>query len=904
MSLPRGVRRLLRLGTVLRRADRELEDELDHHFDAAVHDFRTQGFNEAEALARAHARFGDERAYRQALRRIGSGRVTMGTQAERFDSMVRTVTVALRRLRRAPGFTAAIVSILALGIGANAVMFGVVDRLLLSPPRHVVDADAVKLIHVRRTIFNGERFTGQSITFPDYRDFADVGAFAATGAYTGSDEETIGRGDEARQARVAGASASLFPLLGVQPAAGRFFAPDEDAVDATPTAVLAHEYWEREFGAAPSALGSTLDIGEGTYTIIGVAPPGFTGATLEPVDIWLPLMTRQGIENGTDWVENRGWYWMQAAVRLSPSATVEAATAEATAAHRAGRASQIAEDRYDEAVEVVVAPIIAARGPSPTGEAQVARWLGGVSAVVLLIACFNVANLLLARAVHTRREMAVRLTLGVGRRRLISELLVESVALALLGAAAAVLVAWALGGTIHQALLPDVAYTGAAQSGRLLVFTLITTLVAGVMTGIVPALQASRTQLAETLRAGGRGVAGGRSRTRTLLLIGQAALSVILLVGAGLFVRSLRQAESLDLGFDAHRLAVLTLEWNETLPGTDRRAIYDQVLERVRRVPGVRSAGLTYTIPFRSSISLGQPRVPGLDSIPRHHNGGPYVNKVGSGYFEAMGLTLLQGRGFEPGDDAPGAPPVAVVTEAMARAIWPAGDALGSCMMIGSEADTPCTEIVGVAENHRRQALVEDDPHFLYYLNQEHPGFVGPPQGIMIGSEGDPASVIERIRSEARGTSGQIRFVGLASMADYVEPELRSWKLGASMFTVFGFLALVVAGWGLYSVLAFDVALRGHELGVRAALGAGVPRIVRLVLRQALALVGAGIVLGLVGAGVAARFIEPLLFRVSGTDAPTYAFVALTLMVVAAVAGSLPAWRATRVDPRRALQAD
>ena len=334
-------------------------------------------------------------------------------------------------------------------------------------------------------------------------------------------------------------------------------------------------------------------------------------------------------------------------------------------------------------------------------------------------------------------------------------------------------------------------------------------------------------------------------------------------------------------------------------------AIYEQVTERVRRLPGVRSAGLTYTVPFRSSISLGQPRVPGLDSIPRHHQGGPYVNKVGSGYFDAMGLTVLQGRGIQAIDDSEGAAPVAVVTEAMARAIWPDGGAIGACMMIGREDDTPCTEVIGIAENHRRQSLVEDDPHFLYYLNQSHPGMVGPPQALMVGTApGDRSAIIDRIRDETREASSQIRFAGVASMSDYVEPQMRSWKLGASMFTVFGILALIVAAWGLYSVLAFDVALRSHELGVRTALGAGMPRIVRLILHQAMGLVALGTLIGLLGAWAGARFIEPLLFRVSGTDGLTYAVVATTLMCVAALAGSLPAWRATRVDPKVALRAD
>jgi len=904
MRLPDGVRRRFRLPGQRGDVARDVDDELSHHFEEAVAAAMRQGLDREEAAARARDRFGDARAYRNALMTIDARRVEVSERRDGLDGIARTVAFVARRLRRSPWLTASVVSILGLGIGANAVMFGVVDRLLLSPPQHVVDPDQVHILHVRRVGFNGDVFVGRTVTYPDFQDFAGLSSFKEVGAFTGPVPLTVGRGEAADQAQVNGVSAGFFSVLGVQPEAGRFFTAREDRIEAEPTAVLSHEYWTRAFGADPSVLGSTIDVGRGTYTVVGIAPPGFTGAELEPVDIWIPITLFGRLENGEGWRDNRGWYWLQTVARTRPEVTVEAAAAEATAAHRSGRAEQIATNSYDANAEVLVAPIIAARGPRPSEEARVARWLGGVSLIVLLIACFNVANLLLARSVQGRREIAVRLALGVSRRRLLTEVLGESLALAGLGALAAVVVARFLGSALHEALLPGVAFTDAGLGGRLLAFTAVATLCSGVLTGVLPALAATRTELAETLRAGGRSVAGERSRTRLALLVGQAALSVVLLVGAGLFVRSLSRAQALDLGFDAQGLAVVSLEWNETLPGEEREAIYEETLDRLNRLPDVSSAALTYTVPFRSSISLGQPRVPGLDSIPRHHNGGPYVNKVGSGYFETMGLTIVEGRGIEPIDDARGAAPVAVVSRSMASAVWPRGDVLGACMILGEEEDAACTEVVGVVEDHRRQDLVEDDPHFLYYVNRSNPAFQGPPQAIMARLRGEPRSGLASLRREAREASGQIRFVGAASMTDYIAPQLRSWRLGASMFTVFGILALIVAAWGLYSVLAFDVALRRHEIGVRCALGADRGRIVRLVLRQALVLVAIGTALGLLVAGGASRFIEPLLFRVSGTDPWTYGAVAACLMIVAGVAGALPAWRATRVDPKTALQAD
>jgi predicted permease len=728
----------------------------------------------------------------------------------------------------------------------------------------------------------------------------------ATAAYALPDILTVGRGSDAIRAKVAKASASLFTLLGVSPELGRFYTRQEDAPGATPTVVLAYEFWERRYALDPDVLGRVLEIGPGSYTVIGVAPAGFTGAELRPVDLWLPLETAYALSEGhSRWSEHRSWWWLYTVARLADGATDEATTAQATATHRAGREELIAEERYDAEAEILAAPIIAARGPRPSDEASVAQWLAVVSLIVLLIACLNVANLLLARGIRTRREVAVRLALGVSRARLLAQLLTESVVLAGLGALAALLLATLSAGALHDFLLPNVAFNDGRLGARLLLFTTVATVGAGVLAGLIPALQMSCPDLASALRSGGRGLGGGRSRTRSLLLVGQTALSVVLLVGAGLFVQSFSRAQHLDLGFDANQVAVVQLEWNETLPMEERQVIYEEALDRVRRLPSVSAAGLSYTVPFWSSIGMGQPRVPGRDSIPRHRSGGPYVNKVGPGYFEAMGLAMVMGRGFDPSDDAASAPPVTVITESMAQAIWPAGSALGQCLIIGDEddPDTPCSEVIGVVENHRREGLVEDD-HFLYFVNMSHPAFSGPPQAIMARLEDASTETMESLRGEAMGASSLVRFVYARSLASHIDPHLRSWRLGASMFTLFGLLALVVAGWGLYSVLAFDVVLRHHELGVRSALGAGSGRIVRLVLRQAMVLIALGVGLGLVTSRAAARYVEPLLFDVSGSDPLVYGVVAGALLAVAVLAGSIPAWRATRVDPREALRAD
>ncbi len=911
MQLPEGIRRLFRLGTVRPQVSRDLDDELAYHFEEAVRELMDRGLTEAEAKERARARFGDERAYREELEGIDDGRERMKERSQILHTITRTLGLALRRARRAPGFTASVVVILALGIGANVVMFGVVDRLLLSPPQHVVNAEEVHLLHVMRERVSilGQFFRGvpesQKINYGDYQDFLAVDAFSAVAAYSEVMEETVGQGEMVGQARVVSVTPNLFPLLGVRPTLGRFLTVHEDALAADPTAVLAHEYWVRRYGRDPGVLGRTIDVGNGSLTIIGVAPAGFTGAELTPVDIWIPLSHSPTAR----YLAGRSGPRVQAVARLAAGATVEAAEAEATARHRAGRAEMIAQDRYDRESAVVVASIIAARGPSPTNESLVAQWLAGVSLVVLLIACFNVANLLLARSVQARREISVRLALGISRGRLIGELVTESLVLATMGAGAALLVAQLLSDTFHQILLPDVAFTDASLKWRLFGFTLVATLAAGLFTGLVPAIQASKLELANALRAGSRGVAGARSKTRIGLLVGQVALSVVLLVGAGLFVKSLQGIQELDLGFDSENIVVVSLEFGQPPELTEFRAIHERALEGIRRLPGVHTAALTAQVPFlQGGLIIPWMRVRGLDSIPRDQSGGPFFNQVSSGYFEAMGLTILQGRGFGPADDADNAPPVSVVSESMARAIWPSGDAIGACMLFEgpTAVGPPCTEVVGIVENHRRMELEEeDDPRFLYFLNRFHqaiPGMELPT--VVIGTSGAAEASVDLIRDEAAGASTQIRFVNAVAMNDYIEPHLRSWRLGSAMFTAFGFLALIVAGWGLYSVLAFDVALRHRELGIRSALGANVARLVRLVLGQAMLFVVAGVGIGLFAAWGASRLVEPLLFQVSATDPTTYALVGVTLLLVAALAGSLPAWRATRVDPREGLQAD
>ncbi|MEQ9398873.1 MAG: ADOP family duplicated permease [Longimicrobiales bacterium] len=907
MRLPPGIRRLLHLVALRGHPDEEVDEEIAFHFAETVRALQAEGMDEPSARREARRRFGNVAAYRRALRDIDGGPIQR-KGGDVMDVILGNLRFAVRSMKRAPGFAAAVVVILALGIGANAVMFGVVDRLLLSPPQHVAEPDDVRHVYLQREIFNGTRPVGRTLTWPDYEDLQAVDAFSRVAAYTSPQATTLGRGDAAQRVQTVAASWSLFPLLGVTPRTGRFYYEAEDALGADPVAVLSEEFWIRNFGADPDVIGRRIDLGEGSYEVVGVAPAGFTGAELAPVDIWLPIARSQELESGgTGWYDgehNRNWWWLRVAVRLDEGTDASVAADQATAAHRAGRDALIREDRYDEGATLTLASVIAARGPDPSAEAQVARWLAGVSLIVLLIACFNVANLLLARAARWRREVAVRMALGISRGRLLGQLLTESLVLAGLGAAAALLLARWGGSAIHSILLPNVAFTDAGLSGRLVVFLAAAAVLTAGLAGLLPALQASRSEVADALRAGGRGVSRGSGRTRTLLLVAQAALSVVLLIGAGLFVTSLRNARTADLGFDPEQVVVVRLEWSESLDTETRHQEFQDLRTRVERLPGVESAALTYSIPFYSSIGVGTPRVPGRDSIPSHPSGGPYANKVDAAYFRTMDLQILQGRGFEAADEAAGAPPVMILTESLAEAVWPDGGAVGQCMVFGDDDDASCTTVVGVVENFHRQDLVEPDPHFQFFFNFPHPSFRGPAQAMMVRTVGPPAEGLEAIRREISSASALVRFPVVQPMTDNIEPQMRSWLLGASMFTVFGVLALIVAALGLYSVLAFDVATRRVELGIRSALGAGSRRLVGMVARRAVLLVGVGVTLGVGAALAGASHVAPLLHETSPRSPVVYLGVVAVLFAVAVVAGLVPAWRVTRVDPREALQAE
>ncbi len=812
-----------------------------------------------------------------------------------MDSLLADVRYALRTLARNPGFTLAAVLCFALGIGANATMFGIVDTLMFRPPARVEEPGRVVRLYFSQTAPVFGHFTMASTSYGTLGDMrSQVPAFAEVAGFW-TREMDVGRGAGAIRARGSIVSAPFFRLLGVRPALGRFFAPDDDRPAAAPTAVLGHGYWERQLGGDSGVLGRTLAIGKALYTVIGVAPDGFAGVDLEPVDLWLPAAVAGPALVFDDVLTDRGSTWIELLGRLKPGASRDQAAAQATLVYRRGDAVASYQDPHGE---VLLGPIQEARGPEASGSARVTFWLSAISTLVLLIACANVANLLLARALRRRREVAVRLALGAGGWRLARQLLTESVALALLGAGAALLASLWAGPLLRAYVLPAEAVSGPGLGGRVLGFAVAMALVTGVISGLVPAAQASRPDIAAALKAGAREGSYQRSRVRGGLLIAQTSFTLVLVACTGLFARSLRNILRHDIGLDAPHLLVVDVDvFHFGYPPQQVDALYRRLLERGAEVPGVERAALSLGGPFGWSFGR-RFRVPGLDSIPIPRGGGLSTNGVSPGFFETMGTRILRGRAFTDADRE-GAAKVMVVSRTMERLLWPSGDALGKCVIL--RGDSTCTAVVGVVGDLVRNRVTEGQ-QMAYYLPMAQ--WDNGHRVMWVRTRGDPRLVAGELRRALASAAPDLPYVSVRPVEDLVERDYRPWRLGAAVFGVFGSLALVLAALGLYGVLAYTVAQRTQELGVRVALGA-VPRdVFRLVIRQGLAVAAVGIGLGIVLALAAGKVLASLLYGVAPGDPLVLAAAAMLLLAAAVTASWVPALRAAKVDPVVALRSE
>ena len=825
-----------------------------------------------------------------------------------LDAIKQDLRYALRGLRSRPGFATAIAVTLALGIGANAAMFGIVDRLLFRPPPMLKDPETAHRVYLYRTFRGTERPGGVS-QYARYRDLATTTtSFSHEAGYT-SRQMAIGVGDAAREMQVGVVSAGFFSFFDAPTVKGRYFTAAEDRPpNGESVVVLSYAMWQTHYGGIESILDSTIQLGPMKLSVIGVAPPGFVGLWPDrPPVAFIPLATYAASQNCTGrnstWWETYSCGWMDMIVRRKPGVSITAANTDLTNAFDKSYDKHVIQQPQmtPKAVakpRAIVSSILASRGPNASAVSKVATWVAGMSVVVLLIACANVANLLLARALRRKREIAMRLALGVTRGRLLSQLLTESLMLAALGGILGMVIAHWGGAALRAGLLPQSEAAAGFRDLRTVLYAAGAALTVGLLTGLAPIIQARRADLTNDLKAGTREGTYGRSRMRVGLLIVQGALSVILLVGAGLFVRSLGNVRNIRLGYDVEPLLIAEMNMRGMkLDSVPRIALRRRLLEVAQSIPVVQNASMQVGIPFWSSWSTSL-YVEGIDTVFRYGNF--MVNAVSPSFFETFGTRLLRGRGIEA-TDVEGGPKIMVVSQKMGETLWPGRDPIGQCIRMN--ADTmPCHTVVGIAEDIKAGSL-KPDSNFYYYV----PATQFSPQtgGLFIRVRSGTAkqhleTVRRRLQQEMPGAS----YIKLTPFAEVMGQQTQSWRLGATMFVAFGALALVLAAVGLYSVVAYNVTQRQHELGVRVALGASGPDVVKMVILDGLKVVGAGVAGGLVVAFWASKFVEPLLFRVSPKDPSVFALVATTLIGVAIAASWMPARRASRVDPNVVLRSD
>ena len=886
-----------RLRALFRRnkLEQELDTELSFHLEKETEKLSAIGYPPEEAKRRAHAAFGAVQGTKD------DARDARGISL--IDSLAQDLRYALRGLRKRPAFTLGVVLTLGLGIGANAAMFGIVDRLLFRPPLGLKDPETAHRVFLHRLGQDRRPRTDRNFPFRRYLDLQrETRSFESFAAFQ-TRTLALGEGTDTHEAKVTLASASYFRFFDVRAVLGRFYGPAEDSVPAgSPVVVLGHDYWQSRYGGRRDVIGRQLRIDRSTFTIIGVAPRGFVGAGDQGVPAaFIPITAYANALRGPGYPAVHTWTWMEMLARRKPEISEAAADQDLTNAFLASWRESIAANPSwgkleDMRLRGELAPMHLARGPHAGRDAKVATWVLGVAAIVLLIACANVANLFLSRALARRREFAMRLALGVTRGRLARQLLTESLVLALIGGAVGLMIAQWGAAALRAAFLDDAA-SAVIVDPRTLVFTALAVLVTALLTGIVPALQTGRGNLNLTLK-GGANEGPHRSRARPVLLVFQATLSVVLLIGAGLFVRSLSHVKNYRLGYDVQPVLYAEANGRGYRPSdAEQGTLSEAMLAAAQRVPGVSSASLTVSVPFWGNESRGL-WVPGVDSVNRMGNF--LVNAGSADYFKTLGTRILQGRSFDQRDRA-GTAPVVVVGERMARALWPGKDPLRQCLKIGGDTE-PCSQVIGVAEEMRLRSLA-DEREYSYFVPIGQFDLAPTPQ-LFVRVSGNPERVIEPLRRELQKLMPGPAYVNVVPLSQLVDPSLRAWKFGTTMFVAFGGLALLLAAIGLYSMIAYDVTQRTRELGLRIALGSSVSRVLRLIVASGLRLVGAGVVLGVLVALWGAKWMEGLMFQQEPRDPLIYGVVAGILLLVAVVAAVGPALRATRIDPNSALRLD
>jgi putative ABC transport system permease protein len=813
-----------------------------------------------------------------------------------LESVGRDVGFALRALRRRPGFTAVIVLTLALGIGANTAVFSVVRSVLLRPLPFPED-DRLAVVLLKGTIFNNAEMAPSP---PEYAAFREqLRSWTELATYRIRAATITPAGAEPERLSTVTASSNLFRTLGRDALVGRVFGAEEDRPEQEPVAVLSHEYWQTRLAGHPGIIGRTLQFDGVARTIIGVMPPDFRFPDPD-VQVWLPMTFDDQRLLGRG---SRGNHSYSVVGRLRPGVPLAAAETELN-----DLITRLAANP-DANFHAWHPGYLRSLRPYMVGDVSRTLWvmLGAVG-LVLVIACANVANLLLVRAEERTREMSVRTALGAGRRRLVAQLVTESVVIAVLGGVAGAAMAY-LGVDALRAVAPaDLPRLDEIRvDATVFLFTGVVALLAGVVFGLAPVALAWRNDVSGVLRDQGRGGTAGRGRVRLrqLLVVSETALAVVLLVAAGLLLQSFRRLAAVDPGFRAGGVltARLSIAGSQYADAGDVVGFYDALLPRIRALPGVVEAGAVGVVPMAGRLGPTDTEVEGWvppDSV----RVAEIIQVVTPGYFAAMGIPVLEGRGFDTRDGTD-APLVAVVSEKLARKYWPGRSALGERIRFDWQ-DAPFAEVVGVVADVHQNGLDAPPVYGMYYFVQAHgERAIGDPFGTMtltVRASVEPASLVGAIRAQVQALDPSIPLYQVRTMEEVVAADTATERFSMLLQLVFAVVALSLSAVGLYGVLAFTVARRTAEMGIRMALGARSVDVRRMVVVQGMALVGLAVLLGLGGALAAGRLMSGLLYGVSATDPVTYALVVGVLLAVALLACWLPARRASAVDPAEALR--
>ena len=874
MSLWRQLTRGLRALANGSAADREVGDEVQHYLDEAVAAHRARGLSRDDALRAARLELGGARAVTEQVRVSGWEHLA--------DTVLTDVRYAIRRLLASPGFSTIAVLTLALGVGASTAIFSAVSPILFEPLPY---PGADRIVAIREMQRDGSRNPG---TFGMYRELVARSRSFDALAVLRSWQPTLTGVDRAERFEGQRVSASYFRVLGVSPAIGRDFDAADDQPGAPNVVIISYAVWRQRFAGDPAIIGRALTLDDVPHVVIGVMPDRFENVLAPAATMWVPLQY--------DMSQGRAWgHHLRTVGRLRAGVSVERATGELGPIGNAVLA-ELRPPTYGTDVRLIAAPL---HDEVVGGVRPALLAILGAVTLVLVIACVNVANLLLARGVRRRGEFALRAALGAGHGRLMRQLLTESVVLATvagaLGIGAAVFGVRALV-ALSPPGLPRL--DAIAVDGRSLAFALAITTLIGLAFGSIPALQAARSDPQSALQGGSRRTAGGHRRTRGALVVGEIALALTLLVSSGLLLRSLDRLFAIPTGFDPAELLTMQIQTAGQRFNDDTTSdrYFESVLEAARGVPGVTAAALTSQLPLSGDVDEFGVR-PASTTLGFNS----YRYGVSPGYLEAMRIPIRRGRAILA-TDVTSAPAVAVISESLARTMFPNTDPIGERIEIGPP-DGPKYTVIGIAGDVKQLSLSASESSAAYVPASQWL-FAEPAMSLVVRARGDAATLVPALRDAVWSVDKDQPIVRVALMADLVAATAAERRFALILFEAFALAALLLAAAGTFGVVSGSVAERTREIGVRSALGASRGEIVGLVLRQGMTLTGFGVLIGLAGAAFASQAIAAMLFGVSRADPATYVGVTVLLAAVSLLACAVPAWRAARVDPSITLRAE